>query len=178
MKLVKIITLLMFLPVLTYAQTYKSTESHIRFFSDAPLEDIEAVNTDGVSAFNVKTGAIAFSIPIVGFEFKKSLMQEHFNENYLESGKYPTATFKGKISGYNLNNKQFHSAKAVGTMKIHGVEKQVEIEGEMKFVDDKLFMKSVFPVTVADYNIEIPKVVFYNIAEVVEVTINFEYEKK
>jgi len=177
MKTINIIILSLLLPVLAHAQNYKSTESYIRFFSEAPLENIEAVNKDAVSAFNGKTGEIAFSIPIVGFQFEKSLMQEHFNENYLESGKYPTATFKGKINGYDPKETGFQDANATGKMKIHGVEKNVEIKGQLKVDGDKVTIKSVFPIKIADYDIEIPKVVFYNIAEVVEVTVNFEYAK-
>ena len=164
--------------MLVNAQNFKSTKSYIRFFSEAPLEDIEAVNEDAVSAFNASTGEIAFSIPIVGFQFAKSLMQEHFNENYLESDKYPTATFTGTVTGYDLKNSGFQKAKATGKMRIHGVEKKIMIEGEMKIDDNQLTIKSVFPITIADYDIDIPKVVFYNIAEVVEVTVNFEYAKK
>ncbi len=177
MKTIKIILLMAILPYVSVAQQYKSTESYIRFFSDAPLEDIEAVNEKGVSAFNVETGEIAFSIPIKGFQFAKSLMQEHFNENFMESDKYPRATFKGKISGYDQNKSGWQPGTANGTMNIHGVEKELKIDGELQISDGNVKIKSVFPVTVADYEIEIPKVVFYNIAEVVEVTINFEYAK-
>jgi len=172
-----IIILLFLLPFITYGQKYKSHKSHIRFFSSAPLEDIEAINKESTSIFNSETNQLVFSIPIKGFQFEKSLMQEHFNENYLESSKYPTATFNGKITGFDKDKTSKQNAKAIGTMKIHGVEKKVEIEGEITMNNDGITMKAVFPIQVADYDIEIPKVVFYNIAEVVEVTVDFSYSK-
>ncbi len=173
-----IILSLALLPMLSFGQKYRSDKSYIRFFSEAPLENIEAVNKEGTSIFDVESQQIAFSIPITGFQFEKSLMQEHFNENYLESDKYPTATFQGKITGFKTDGTGKQKATATGKMKIHGVEKKVDIEGEILLDKDKAVLTSKFPIKVADYDIEIPKVVFYNIAEVVEVTVEFTYHKQ
>ena len=142
-----------------------------------PMEDIEASNADGQSAFDIGSGEIVFSIPIASFIFKKSLMQEHFNENYMESEKYPKSTFRGKISGFDPNISTIQKATAKGTLTIHGVEQDVEVEGELQVDDTTAEISAKFPVELKDYNIKIPKVVFYNIAEVVDVTVKFSYEK-
>ncbi len=97
-KILLIILLLSAYPGI--AQKYKSTSGTIKFYSEELLEDITAINKDVKSIFDNESGQIVFSLPITGFEFAKSLMQEHFNEKYLESEKYPKATFKGTITGY------------------------------------------------------------------------------
>lgn len=160
-----------------YAQKYKSVTSGIHFYSEAPMEDIEAVNQDGQSAINLSTGEIVFSIPIKSFIFEKSLMQEHFNENYLESEKYPKATFRGVISGFDVEKTAWQQAIAQGKMTIHGIEKDFSCEGKIKIENSALKIETKFPIQLKDYKIKIPKVVFYNIAKIVEVTINFDYEK-
>lgn len=159
------------------AQKYRSLSSEIHFHSDAPVEDIEAVNHDGQSAIDLAKGEIVFSIPIKSFIFEKSLMQEHFNENYLESEKYPKATFRGTISEYNVETRAWQQAIAHGKMIIHGIEKDFSSEGKIKIENGVLKIETEFPIRLKDYKIKIPKVVFYNIAEIVDVTVNFEYEK-
>ena len=156
------------------AQRYKSSTSYIRFFSDAPLEDIEAVNEGSSSIIDATTKAIVMVVPIKSFVFEKSLMQEHFNENYLESDKYPNATFKGKIQEWDGSIGKF-SSKATGTMEIHGVTQEVTLEGELEFDGKKMNVNSTFVIKLKDYKVKIPKAVFYNIAEEVEVTAQFEY---
>lgn len=159
------------------AQKYKSISSSVHFFSDAPMEDIEATNVSGQSALDLSTNSIVFSIPVAGFEFEKSLMQEHFNENYMESDKYPQSTFKGKLSGFNPGIKSWQEAKAEGMMYIHGEENSISVTGQIKIEGDQIEIEAKFPVALEEYKIKIPKVVFYNIAEIVEVTISFKYEK-
>ncbi len=157
------------------AQKFKSHESHIRFFSDAPIEDIEATNTEATSIIDLESKAFVFSVPIKSFTFEKELMQEHFNENYLESEKYPKAIFKGKIKGWNAEKGEA-MVVAEGEMSIHGVENQVSIEGTLNYDESSMTVTSVFEVALKDYKIKIPKALFYNIAEIVEVTISFQYQ--
>jgi polyisoprenoid-binding protein YceI len=159
------------------AQKYKSQKSMVRFFSDAPVEDIEATTTEAKSAFDLNTKEIVFSVPIKSFIFEKSLMQEHFNENYMESDKYPTATFKGKLTGIALENTQWQSAKATGNMSIRGIDKSGSFDGRIRIMTDSVFVEAVFAIALKDHNIKIPKVVFYNIAEIIEVTVKFRYAK-
>lgn len=168
--------ILMLMTIAASAQKYVVEKSHVSFFSDAPLEDITAKNSKSTSIFNASTNDIAFSIPIKEFQFEKSLMQEHFNEKYLESDKFPKSTFQGKITGYDAKATGVQNAKATGKLTIHGVTKDVEIPGTIEKQGDKLILKSRFKVRVADYKIEIPSLVFQNIAEVVEVTIDFTYK--
>lgn len=160
----------------SFSQSFKSTKSETSFFSSAPLEDIKATNTQATSLFNAENGEVAFMVPIRGFQFRKSLMQEHFNENYLETDKYPQATFEGEIQRYDMQTTSTQEAWAEGTMTIHGVSRQVKIKGKLVKKSGELILESKFPVKVADYDIEIPRVVFYNIAEEVEVSILFVFK--
>ena len=175
MKL-NILIILVFAGNSLLAQKYISKNGEISFFSDAPLEDIEAVNDEVSSIFNSDNGEIAFTVPNRGFEFDKSLMQQHFNEKFMESHKYPESTFSGTIKGYDKNLFGTQSVTAEGNLSIHGVTRSVTIDGELKFDDNNVSMEAKFPVKVADYKIKIPKVVFYNIAEVVEVSVDINYD--
>jgi polyisoprenoid-binding protein YceI len=157
------------------AQKYTSEKSTVTFFSSATLEDIKADNTKASSVFDASNGNIAYVVPINEFQFKKSLMQEHFNEKYMETEKYPKSTFQGKIVGFDPNAAT-QNVKAQGKLTIHGVTKDVEIPGTIEKQGDKLVMKSVFIVKLADYKVDIPKLMWQNIAEQVEVTVNFTYK--
>jgi hypothetical protein len=160
-----------------WSQKYKSTASSVHFFSKAPMENIEANNSEAGSAFDLSSGDIVFSIPINAFTFEKSLMQKHFNENYLESEIFPTASFTGKITDFDRNVAGWQPARATGKMTIHGVENVFTCDGKINILSTGVDIEAVFPIALKDYKIKIPKVVFYNIAEVVEVTIKFSYEK-
>ncbi len=177
MKAVVILVLVFGCCSLSNSQSFKSTKSETIFFSSAPLEDIKATNTKATSLFNGETGAVAFMVPIRAFQFRKSLMQEHFNDNYMESGKYPQATFEGKLTGYDLEIPGTQEAWAEGKMTIHGITRDVKIKGQMTIESGGIKMESKFPIKVADYEIDIPQVVFYNIADEVEVTVRFIYHK-
>jgi polyisoprenoid-binding protein YceI len=114
------------------------------------------------------------------FEFEKALMQEHFNENYVESAKFPDATFKGKV--ININEINFtkngkYKAFVEGDLKIHGVTKKVKQNGSIEVKDGKIIIIAKFPIILKDYNIKIPKAVINNIAENVDITVNTTLEK-
>ena len=158
-----------------YAQKYISKESTISFFSEAPLENIQAENTAASSIFDLETGEIVFSVPIRGFKFPKSLMQKHFNENYMESEVYPKSTFKGKVTGYRETAGSY-SAQASGELSIHGVTNFVEFSGDLVVSQGVITITTTFPVKLEDYNIKIPRILFSNIAEVVEVKVEFNYK--
>ena len=157
------------------AQKYQLSDSQLSFFSSAPVEDIKAITRETRSLLDTETGELAFVIPIRSFEFKKQLMQEHFNENYMESEKYPNATFKGSFTGYKKGKKGKQPVMARGVMNIHGVSRELETEGSMEQKGEKILVEVTFPLKVADYNIEIPTLLFYNIAEVVEVNFKGTY---
>jgi len=158
------------------AQKFITEKSEISFFSEALLENIEAVNTKAVSIINSENGEIVFSIPMKEFQFKKSLMQEHFNEKYIESHKYPKSTFNGKILDFNMEEGK-RTVFAEGEMKIHGVAKKVKLDGELEINDGKIFITLSFQIKIEDYKIKIPRLLFQNIAEIVEVKVDLKYKK-
>ncbi len=164
---------------IVFAQKYSSTTSEVGFYSEAPMEKIQATNKDGKSVLNTAANEIGFVVAIRGFHFEKPLMEEHFNENYMESEKYKTAMFKAKINeAVDYKKDGTYDATATGKMNIHGVEKEYTIPGKITVKGGKIAIDSKFQVKIADHNIEIPKLVIKNIAEVVDVTIHFDYEEK
>lgn len=162
--------------LLVNAQKYTTASSSVSFFSHATIEDIKAENTKTLSILNVATGDVAFSIPIKDFEFDKSLMKEHFNEKYMETEKYPKATFQGKVTGYSASLTEEQMVIATGKLTIHGVTKDVTLPGSLTFSEQKIVAKSFFKITLNDYKIKIPQLLWQNIAEEVEVSLNFFYK--
>jgi hypothetical protein len=161
---------------------YTTDSSLVRFFSSTPLEDIEAYNAVSTSLLNVPKNEVVFRVPITGFQFEKPLMQEHFNENYMESNKYPYGTFKGKLSdSLDLRKDTIYKISATGIMNIHGVDNAETYTGTIETKDGKAMLKCEFKVALRDYRIRVPKVVFANVAEEIDVKVYFEYrpyEKK
>lgn len=158
------------------AQKYSAEKSFVSFYSHAAIEDIKAENTSAKSLFNASTGDVAFSIPIKDFEFAKSLMKEHFNEKYLESDKYPKATFQGKIESYDPHANGEQHVVATGKLTIHGVTKNVDIPGTLEIKSGGIIAHSNFKIRLEDYKISIPQLLWTNIAEEVEVTIQVTYK--
>lgn len=158
------------------AQKHVTEKSAITFFSDAVIEDITAVNGKGISILNTQTSEIVFSVPIREFQFEKKLMQQHFNEKYLESDKFPKATFSGKLLGYDASQKHVQQVKAKGKLTIHGVTNEVDFDGTAAQVNDRIVLKSKFSVKLADYKIKIPQLVWQNIAEEIDVSVEFTYK--
>jgi hypothetical protein len=152
----------------------KKDRSH--FFSDATIEDIEAVNSIVGSLFNTTSGDLVYIVKIRDFLFPKALMRDHFNEKYMESEKFPKATFQGKIIGYKTDSPGVQKVKATGKLSMHGVVKDIEVPGTIENIDGKLYMKSKFMIKLADYSIKIPTLVWQNIAEEIEIKIDFIYK--
>ena len=157
------------------AQKYKSSKGTIKFYSEELLENITAINENVNSIFDSESGQIVYSVPIEFFEFEKSLMQEHFNEKYLESDKYPKATFTGEITGYKTSQRN-PEVWAEGELEIHGVKQNIHVPGSIDFIDGKVLIHSVFLVKLIDYKIKVPQLMFQKIAEEIEVTVNIEYK--
>lgn len=161
------------------AQTkYIDRAGKASFFSWAPLEDIEAHSYEVVSVIDIGTGEIVASMQMRSFRFRKSLMQEHFNENYVESHKYPKASFRGKVlnvSALDINRNGIHTLDIAGDLTLHGVTRPLHITADAVVENGRLRAKAVFPISVKDFNIEIPRILMKKIAEVVEVTVSFEY---
>jgi hypothetical protein len=179
----KIIITIAFLgSISVYAQGIFMTRSgQITFFSRTPLENIEAVNNEVSSMVNTQNGDLVFAVLIKSFRFEKALMEEHFNENYMESAKIPKATFQGKIT--NLPTIDFkrngtYPATVEGDLTIHGVTQHIVTSGTVTVEDGKLVVGSTFYVLINDYKIQKPSLVAEKIAEKIEVKINCRYEPK
>ena len=159
----------------TSAQKFYTKNGKISFFSSASMENIEAHNRSVSTVVDAGTGDVQFSVLMKGFEFKKALMQEHFNKNYVESDKFPKSSFTGKI----VNNgdirytiKGTYNAQVKGKLTIHGVTREVDIPGTITVTDGKLSIRSTFNVLVADYNISIPRIYKDNIAKSIRVSVD------
>ena len=161
------------------AQKFFTRDGVIHFTSEAPLEKIEAKNNNVASVLDTETGKLEFAVLIKAFQFEKALMQEHFNENYMESSKYPKAVFKGQIDNFkdiDFLNSGKQEVTVSGNMSIHGVTNEISVTGILDVQDENIHAKSTFTVAVADYDIEIPKVVRDNIAKEVEIVVDMDYK--
>ncbi len=168
----RLIVFILFFSIQANAQKYIGKQGQIRFFSKAPIEDISAINNNVSAVYDSDTGEIVFQLKITDFIFPKKLMQEHFNENYLESDIYPTSIFQGKVFDQNTDN-----VKVQGSLSIHGEKNQIVVEGELFHKQDVVNIKAHFSIKLEDYNIDIPKLVIYNIAEVIEINVDIELKE-
>jgi len=158
----------------SFGQKYVTKNGSIKFFSDAPLEKIEAINNQVNAALNTETGDLVIKVLMKSFIFEKALMQEHFNENYVESDKYPNATFLGKVtntSEVNFQKSGHYKATVEGKLTIHGVTRTVKEKGTLTISDGKIMAVSVFPVLLSDYEIKIPGAIAGKISESIEITV-------
>jgi polyisoprenoid-binding protein YceI len=158
-----------------YAQgKFMTKTGRVTFFSTSILEDIEARNTAAAAVLDLSGGQLAFSVPIKEFIFKRTLMQEHFNENYMESDKYPKATFSGHFIGLDvaaLADPGTHNVKVEGDLTLHGVTHHMTVPATLEMKNNQLAAFALFSVAPADYNIEIPLLVRENIAKIVSIRV-------
>ncbi|MEO8591112.1 MAG: YceI family protein [Flavobacteriales bacterium] len=177
-----IIAVAALLPLATIAQDrYATRTGHITFTSETPVELIVGENNKVTSVFDATSGAIQFDVLIKAFEFEKALLQEHFNENYMESNTFPKASFKGKMTGVTaeqLKTAGTYEVLVEGELTIHGVMKPVKAKGTL-VVDAAGGIKasSDFTVKPEDHGITIPSVVRKSIAEEVQVKVRLDYTK-
>lgn len=157
------------------AQKYFTKNATVVFNSKAPLETIEGTNKTTTAVIDSKTGAIAFSVLIKGYVFEKKLMQEHFNEKYMESDKFPKSDFKGVISN-NADVKYatdgVYNVNVSGKLTVHGVTKDVTAAGKITVKGGKVSATSEFTIALADYKVEIPAVVKDKISKTVKIMVN------
>ena len=155
-------------------QRYTTASGQATFFSSAPLEDIEALNSRVAAIFDLASGQLAFSLYMKDFQFKNSLMQEHFNENYAESDKYPRARFTGKLVLMPTEGQLRGGPQPVyvqGQLTIHNVKRKVRVPGTLQLRGNDLVVTSRFSVAPADYKIKIPALVRNNIAKSIDVSV-------
>lgn len=158
---------------------YYTKNGHIDFNSKTSLEEIKANNESVVSVLDASTGKVEFKVPVNSFLFDKKLMQEHFNENYMETKKYPQASFSGTISNnssitYDKNGT--FSAKYTGILTMHGVAKSISGTGTITVSGTTVKLSSSFAVNPADYNISIPSAVSNKISNNIAINVNCNYQ--
>ena len=178
MKNLLIISLLICLPLTAGAQKFATKTGYIGFYSHTPIEDIKADNNQVASILDTSTGEIAFQVTIRAFRFRKALMEEHFNENYLESAKFPGSTFTGKIlnhSAIDFTREGRHEVTVEGNLTIRDVTRKITEKGIIEITSGGINAESKFIVASADYGIKIPAIVRNNIAKTIEVTVTMKY---
>lgn len=175
-----LLTCLALISLQAMGQKYMTKTGTIDFSSKAPLETIEGKNKAVACLLDSKTGALDFVVQIKSFVFDKQLLQEHFNENYMESDKFPKATFKGVITNLaaiNFAKDGEYKAEAKGKLSIHGVTRDVTYQGKVIVRGGKIMLSSIFNILLADYNISIPSAVKDKLAKEVKVNVNALLEK-
>jgi len=163
------------------AQKYYTKNGSISFFSKAPLEDIKADNNQVMSVINTQSGELQFSLLTKGFHFKKALMEEHFNSDYMESDKFPKSTFKGTIadiSKVNFTKDGTYPVSVNGDLTIHGVTKKTTASSNIVIKDGKISGSSNFTITLSDFNISIPKIYQDNISKTIAITVASSFDQK
>ena len=155
---------------------YFTKEGFVSFFSHTIVEDIKADNQQVLSIIDTLTGEIAIQLLMRSFQFKKALMQEHFNENYVESYKYPKATFKGMIVNFNEMFDENFETEIKGMLSVHGKEKEISTMAKVTKKEELLLISGKFIVEVADFDIKIPSIVANNIARTIEVTFVLKHK--
>ncbi|MEO6669472.1 MAG: YceI family protein [Ferruginibacter sp.] len=163
------------------AQRYYTKNGSISFLSKTAMEDIKADNNQVMSVLNTQTGELRFSLLIKSFHFQKALMEEHFNENYMESSKFPKASFAGTItdaSRIDFNKDGIYKVNVDGDLTMHGVTKKVSSIGTVTINAGKISADSEFPIKIADYNISVPKLVKDNIAETINIKVHCNFDQK
>ncbi len=174
MKKLFVMYLLLMAGSIASAQSrYMTRNGKVTFFSTTPLEDIKADNNQASCIIDVEKGEMAFTVLMKSFVFPKALMQEHFNENYVESDKFPKASFKGSFAEKIPAGKDgVYTITSTGELFLHGVSKPVQATGTVEVKEGKLYAKSKFIVSPKDYDISIPKLVENNIAKNIEVSVD------
>ena len=179
MKILKLLILFV-ITLSSFSQQYITRDVITEFDgSKAAFEPIKAKNNSSISIIDIENGGIAALIYIKDFNFRLGLMQEHFNENYLESNKFPKSTFEGDIKDFDFNKltNDFKNYYIQGKLTIKGVTQIVNTEAQLRLIDEKLELKCNFNILLSDFKIKIPRVVFKKIDEKVKINLNFKYEK-
>ena len=182
MKQITFLFALLLISKLSTAQIYLSKSCDISFFSESPVENIDAVNKDARALLNTVKHSVVFRAAIKGFEFKKPLMQEHFNETYLESDTYPKAVLRANIvDTLDYSKDGTHKVTVKGTLELHGVTKDVTYEGTITIKGETITIVSTIVIVLADFNIDVPTLQKAAISEEIEVKVNAiltPYQKK
>jgi len=160
------------------AQKYITKNGFIGFYSHTPMEDIKGDNNQVAGILDISTGDMVFQVLIKSFHFDRALMEEHFNENYMESEKFPKSTFKGRIT--NLSSVDFKKSGTYeviveGELTIRDVTKKISEKGTIEVVSGGINASARFNILPEDYNIIIPGVVRDKISKYLETTVTMKY---
>lgn len=182
MKTLHIVALTaLLLPHFVSAQIYMTRNGKVSFYSKTALENIDAVNNEVFSAIDFTKSEVAFAVLVKSFHFERALMEEHFNENYMESSKIPKASFSGKFTSpkpIDLTKAGQCIVNVSGDLTIHGVTRKVEMPAEIRVSDGKVQAMAQIKVKPDDYAIQIPALVAEKIAQVIDVYIDCTYTPK
>ncbi len=180
----RLITLILFstVSILGFSQSvFMTRNGQVSFFSKTPMENIEGTNNEVTSMIDTSKGDIVFAVLVKSFRFEKALMEEHFNENYLESTKFPKATFQGKFTNtqsINFTKDGTYTATVEGDLTMHGIKQRQTATGTITVTNGKISAVSTFTIKLADYKIERPSLVADKISETIEIRVNCQYEPK
>ncbi len=179
MKKIIIVALCFLIGNIVFSQKMMTRGGEVRFEASMPaFEEIAGTNSNVSCILDESNGDFVALVLVKAFKFKSPLMEEHFNENYMESSKFPKSTFKGKIS--NFDAKKISSTKSSydleGDLTIHGVTKRIKTKIGLVLNGGKIIVSSLILVKPQDYNVEIPNLVKGKIAENAKVTMNFVLE--
>ncbi len=178
MKRLILSTIFLSLIVSVNAQKYMTKNGFIGFYGHTPMEDIKADNNQVASVLDISTGDLVFQVLIKSFHFERALMEEHFNENYMESDKFPKATFKGKItnlSSVNFAKNGTYDVTVEGELTIRDATNKINAKGTIEVITGGINANSKFLISPEDYKINIPGVVREKIAKNLEVTATIKY---
>lgn len=178
MKLIKLLSICMFsFGIIGFSQNKKITKTGTLFFeaSVPSFEEVKATNDAVTCILNTKTGEIASLALIKGFHFRIALMEEHFNKFYINSDRYPKATFKGIIEGFNWDiiGKDPKEFKMKGKLELHGKSKKIATSVTLRKIDNDLEILSAFSVNSDDFNIKIPQIVKKKVSKIVTIKTAF-----
>ena len=157
----------------SFSQIYMTRNGRVSFYSSTEKETINAVNNQVYAVIDATKKNIAFTLLMKGFQFERELMQEHFNENYAESDKYPKASFNGSYTGdVNTTKDGVYNVAAKGNLTLHGVTKAVEAPATIEVKNGTLISKAEFKIKPEDYGINIPSLVREKIAKEMTISVS------
>jgi hypothetical protein len=162
-------------------QVYYTKNASVSFFSKTALEDISAENNQVISIINFATGELQFSLLNTAFHFLKAKMESDFNENFIESQKFPRSKFSGKIASagnIDLTKDGVWPVDVTGSLNIHGVSRNIKVPATITVRNGQVSATAKFRIAIADYSIEVPSIVSNKVAETIDVSVSCHYQKK